>query len=141
MKNYLKKVVSIYTSCILTQRHQKMLKQLPQMSLIMQRQMFQTSSNKTEILGVPWNILTERISVSIKKFWQTVVTKRNSWYVSIHDPLGILSPCHVLRKVIYNFVMWKIRGMQKFLSILKTDLLNGWETYRVKKMKYQCQSH
>ena len=32
------------------------------------RQMFQTSSNKTEILGVPWNILTERISVSIKKF-------------------------------------------------------------------------
>ena len=40
-----------------------------------------------------------------------------------------------------NFVMWKIRGMQKFLRILKTDLLNGWETYRVKKMIYQCQSH
>ena len=40
------------------------------------KQMFQTSSNETKILGVPWNKLTDKLSISIPKFQQTV-TKRN----------------------------------------------------------------
>ena len=30
--------------------------------------MFQTSSNETKILGVPWNKLTDKLSVSIPNF-------------------------------------------------------------------------
>ena len=63
--------------------------------------MFQTSSNKTKILGVTWNKLT--VKLSIPKFQQTV-TKRNtlSYVTSIYDLLGIISPCHVLGKIIYS---------------------------------------
>ena len=66
-------------------------------------QMFQTSSNENKISGVPWNKLTDKLSISISNFQQTV-TKRNtlSYMVSIYDPLGSISPYHVLGKVIYS---------------------------------------
>ena len=65
--------------------------------------MFQTSSNETKILGVPWNKLTDKLSISIPKFQQTVIKRNILIYVaSIYDPLGIVSPCHVLWKVIYS---------------------------------------
>ena len=65
--------------------------------------MFQTSSNKTKILGVPWNKLIDELSISIPKFQQTV-HKRSvlSYVASIYDPLGIISPCHALGKIIYS---------------------------------------
>ena len=65
--------------------------------------MCQTSSNETKILGVPWNKLINKLSISIPKF-QQIVTKRNilSYVASIFDLPGIISPCHVLGKVIYN---------------------------------------
>ena len=65
--------------------------------------MFHTNSNKTKILGVTWNKLTDKLSISIPKFQQTV-TKRNflSYVASIYDPLGIIFPCHVLGKVVYS---------------------------------------
>ena len=66
-------------------------------------QMFQTSSNETKTLGLLCNKLTDKLSISIPNFQQTV-TKRNalSYVASIYDPLGIISPCHVLGKVIYS---------------------------------------
>ena len=65
--------------------------------------MLQASSNETKIVGVPWNKLTDKLSISIPKF-QQIVTKRNilSYVTSIYDPLGNISPCHVLGKVIYS---------------------------------------
>ena len=48
-----------------------MQKSLPRMSLLIQ-----TSPNEIKILDVPWNKLTDNISISIPKFQQTV-TKRN----------------------------------------------------------------
>ena len=65
--------------------------------------MFQTSSNETKLLDLPWNNLTDKLSISIRNFQQTV-TKRNilSYVGSIYDPLGTISSCHVLGKVIYN---------------------------------------
>ena len=65
--------------------------------------MFQTNSNETKKLGVTWNKLTCKLSISIQKFQQTV-TKINilSYVPSIYDPLGMISPCHVLGKVIYS---------------------------------------
>ena len=32
------------------------------------KQMFQTSSNETKILGVPWNKLTDKLSISVSNF-------------------------------------------------------------------------
>ena len=65
--------------------------------------MFQPCSDETKILGVPWNKLTDKLSTSIPKFQQTVI-KRNilSYVASIHDKIGIISPCHVLENVIYS---------------------------------------
>ena len=63
--------------------------------------MLQPSSNETKILGVPLNKLTDKLSISILKFQQTV-TKGSSYVISIYDPLGILFPCHVLRTGIYS---------------------------------------
>ena len=65
--------------------------------------MFQTSSNETKNLGVSWNKLSVKLSISVPNFQQTV-TKINilSYVTSIYDPLGIISPCHVLGKVIYS---------------------------------------
>ena len=63
--------------------------------------MLQPSSNETKILGVPSNKLTDKLSISILKFQQTV-TKGSSYVTSIYDPLGILFPCHVLRNGIYS---------------------------------------
>ena len=66
--------------------------------------MFQTSSKKkTKKLGVPWNKLTEKLSISIPKF-QQIVTKRDilSYVASIYDPPEIISPGHVLEIVIYS---------------------------------------
>ena len=40
------------------------------------KQMFQTSSNETKILSVPWNKSTDKLSISIPKFQQSV-TKIN----------------------------------------------------------------
>ena len=62
--------------------------------------MLQTSSNETKLLGVPLNKSTDKLSISIPNIQQTV-TKRNisSDVGSIYDPLGIISPCHVLGKV------------------------------------------
>ena len=53
--------------------------------------MFQTSSNETKLLDLPWNKLTDKLSISIRNFQQTV-TKRNilSYVGSIYDPLGII---------------------------------------------------
>lgn len=67
------------------------------------KQLFQTSSNETKIFYVPWNKLTDKLSISISKFQQTV-TKTNilSYVASIYDPLGIISLCHVLEKAIYS---------------------------------------
>ena len=65
--------------------------------------MFQTSSNETKILGVPLNKLTDKLSISIPKFQQSVIKRNSLSYVaSIYDPSGIISPCHVLGKVIYS---------------------------------------
>ena len=65
--------------------------------------MFQTSSNEAKILVVSWNKLTDKLSISIPKF-QLGKTKRNilSYMASIYDPLGIISPCLILGKVIYS---------------------------------------
>ena len=85
---------------------------------------FQISSNETEILGVPWNKLTIKLSVFIPNFQQTV-TKRNilSYVPSIYDPLGIIYPCHVLRRVIYSELCdGKIPWDAEAPSILKTNL-------------------
>ena len=61
--------------------------------------MFQTSPNETKILGVAWNKLTDKLSISISKF-QLTVTKRItlSYMTSASDLLGAISPCHVLKK-------------------------------------------
>ena len=62
--------------------------------------MFQISSKETKILAVPWNKLTDKLSISIPKFQQTVIKINILNYVAlIHDALGIMSPCHVLGKV------------------------------------------
>ena len=60
------------------------------------KQMFQTSLNETKILGVPWNKLTDKLSIFISRFQQTV-TKRNilSYMASTYDYLSFISPCHV----------------------------------------------
>ena len=65
--------------------------------------MFQISSNETKILGLTWNKLTDKLSISIPNFQQRV-TKRNilSYVASIYDQLSIISPCHVLGKDIYS---------------------------------------
>ena len=65
--------------------------------------MFQTSSNEAKMLTVSWNKLTDKLSISIPKF-QLGKTKRNilSYMASIYDPLGIISPCLILGKVIYS---------------------------------------
>ena len=86
--------------------------------------MFQISSKETKVLAVPWNKLTDKLSVSIPKFQQTVIKINILNYVAlIHDTLVIMSPCHVLGKShAANFVMGKFRGMKKLLSILKTSL-------------------
>ena len=59
--------------------------------------------NETKILAVPWNKLTDKLSISIPKFQQKL-TKRNvlCYVSSIYDPLGIIPFCHVLGKVLYN---------------------------------------
>ena len=95
-------MVSIYTSGILTPSLEST-KTTTSSVLTYAKQMFQTNSNETKILGVPWNKLTEKLSISIPKF-QHSVTKRNilSYVASIYDPLGIISPCHVLGKVIFS---------------------------------------
>ena len=53
--------------------------------------MFQTSSNETRMLGVPWNKLTDKLSIYIREFLRRTVTKRNilSSVSLIYDPLGI----------------------------------------------------
>ena len=63
--------------------------------------MFQTSSYKTKILGALWNKLTDKLSISIPILQQRV-TKRNilNYVASVYDPLSIISPFHVLWKVI-----------------------------------------
>ena len=67
--------------------------------------MFQTISNETKISGVPWNKITDNLSISIPKF-QQAVTKRNvlSYVASIYDLIGNIPSCHVLGKVIYSEV-------------------------------------
>ena len=61
-------------------------KTITSIEVTLAKQMFQTNSNKTKILGVPWNKLTDKLSVSVSKFQQTV-TKRNvlSYVASICD--------------------------------------------------------
>ena len=86
--------------------------------------MFQSSSNETKTLGVPWNILTDKLSIPIPKFQQTL-TKRNilSYVASMYDPLGIISPCHVLGKVIYSKICdekipWDAEALKHLKKIL-----------------------
>lgn len=64
--------------------------------------MFQASSNETKILRVPWNKMTDELSISIPKFQQIVTNRNIVRYVAlIYDSLGIISPFHVLGKVKY----------------------------------------
>ena len=64
---------------------------------------YATSSNNSKIFGVPWNKLTDKLSISLTKFQQTVTKRNISSYVAlICDLLSIVSFCHVLGKVIYS---------------------------------------
>ena len=66
------------------------------------KEMFQASSNETKILRVPWNKMTDRLSISTPKFQQIVTNRNIVRYVAlIYDLLGIISPFHVLGKVKY----------------------------------------
>ena len=82
----MKKVASVYTSAISNIPSMENTKTITSIEVTLAKQMFQTSSNKTKILGVPWNKLTDKLSVSVSKFQQTV-TKRNvlSYVASICD--------------------------------------------------------
>ena len=66
------------------------------------KEMFQASSNETKILRVPWNKMTDGLSISTPKFQQIVTNRNIVRYVAlIYDSLGIISPFHVLGKVKY----------------------------------------
>ena len=65
--------------------------------------MFQTSLYGIKILGVLWNKLTDKLSISVLDFQQTVVIRNILNYVtSIYFPLGIIPSCHIFGKFICN---------------------------------------
>ena len=55
--------------------------------------MFQTSPNETKILGVAWNKLTDKLSISTSKFQQTVTKRITLSYMTSTYLLGVISPC------------------------------------------------
>ena len=68
------------------------------------KQLFNNQQNCTKILGLVWDKKKDQISANVPKYQNKLVTKRNilSYIASIYDPLGFISPSHVIGKLIYR---------------------------------------
>ena len=60
--------------------------------------------SNTKILGLGCNKASDTLSVIIPTYQHKAIPKRNilSYVASIYDPLGFISPSHVIDKVIYR---------------------------------------
>ena len=68
------------------------------------KQLFPNNTSNTKILDLGWNKASNTLFVIIPTYQQKAITKRNilSYVASIYDPLGFISPSHVIGKAIYR---------------------------------------
>uniref|UniRef100_A0A0M3I1S5 CCHC-type domain-containing protein n=1 Tax=Ascaris lumbricoides TaxID=6252 RepID=A0A0M3I1S5_ASCLU len=86
----------------------------------------------TKILGIPWNVETDKISFIFKQFESSDITKRTllSWVASIFDPLGYLTPATLPIKVFIQS-LWRMEyGWDEALKEAEfqraSALIQGW---------------
>ena len=69
---------------------------------IFAKQKLGVKSNETKMLGLPWkkdkDLLAVEIPSKIKKLTKRAILQK---LASIYDPLGIISPTTIIRKIIY----------------------------------------
>ena len=99
-----------------------------QSELTYAKQVLNQGSNETKILGLGWNKRNDTLSVvtpTSKKNHQ--VTKRNilSELASVYDPTGLISPAHLIGKILYRDMSQKSRGMNQCRRQLKLSGKNG----------------
>ena len=76
-----------------------------QSELTYAKQVINQGSNETKIVGLGWNKQSDTLSVvppTFKKNHQ--LTKRNimSELASVYDPTGLISPAHLIGKILYR---------------------------------------
>uniref|UniRef100_A0A0M3IPT1 Uncharacterized protein n=1 Tax=Ascaris lumbricoides TaxID=6252 RepID=A0A0M3IPT1_ASCLU len=88
----------------------------------------------TKILGIPWNVETDKISFIFKQFESSDITKRTllSWVASIFDPLGYLTPATLPIKVFIQS-LWRMEyGWDEALKEAEFQranaLIQGWHS-------------
>ena len=70
------------------------------------KQILSQDSNEIKILGLCWNKEKDNISVVKLITKEKQLTKRNilSELTSVYDPIGLISPTHLISKILYREV-------------------------------------
>ena len=70
------------------------------------KQILSQDSNEIKILGLCWNKEKDNISVVKLITKEKQLTKRNilSELASVYDPIGLISPTHLISKILYREV-------------------------------------
>ena len=74
------------------------------------KQILSQDSNEIKILGLCWNREKDNISVVKLITKEKRPTKRNilSESASVYDPIGLISPSHLISKILYREV-WQLK--------------------------------
>lgn len=86
-------------------------------------------TDHTKTLGTIWKITSDTLAFTIKELNQTKVTKSQilAEIAQIFDPLGLLSPCIIVTKVLLQELwLYKLSWDES----LPLDLHNRWQSYR-----------
>ena len=70
------------------------------------KEIFTHNESETKISSLGWNKNSDKISVIVPSMWEREATKGNifSKIVSVHDPISLISPAHVLGKLLYHVI-------------------------------------
>ena len=89
-------------------------------------------TKETKVLGIPWNVRNDELKFNLRELVAgkkvETVTKRDvlSITASIYDPLGFLSPCVVILKVLFQRLC---QEKSDWDDILSGELKNDWDRW------------
>ena len=84
-----------------------------------------SKSSKTKILGIHWNKARETFEIRFHLV-KCKATKRDILrkLASIYDPLGFVSPVHLMRKIIYRMICEKKLVWD---NTIPSDIIKVWD--------------
>ena len=91
------------------------------------KQQLGSKSSETKILGIHWNKARETFEISFplvkcKAIKRDIVRK----LASIYDPLGFISPVHLMGKIIYRMICEK--KLARY-STIPSDIIKVWDKW------------